>query len=618
MKFFLKHLFVVFLLSFSLAAQQFDYKKERFTIEKRATIKPRNIEEKWMMHVQNLESPTPGGTSGRSKLLTVKKALREKYPVKRNASKKTESILTEFTPSIGQMFSGNPQSGIPNDNDMAISNDGIVVSVINTTIYMYDTNTNELLFNSSLTDFDSELDITNFNYDPKVLYDPIADRFVMVFLSGFTNDNNFLVVSFSSTNNPLDEWHSYVLNGNPLDNETWSDYPSIAVSETDFYLAVNTFFDGSENNSGYFESTFWQIDLASGYEGKESLHTSYYHDIRDEGKAIFNLCPIKGGSRAYGASMYILGNKALVEESNVVYLMKIDNSNASGDANLSMKKLESEQNYYLPAEGHQPEEHTFDTGDSRILGGFYENNRIQFVQNCMDISNGLTGIYHGFIEYPDHSAKLTANIISDDVMDYGYPNIAYTGRAENDIESIISFNHSSPVDNAGCSAIYFGNDGLYSEQLILKEGKDYINSISGFYERWGDYTGIQRKFNEPGTTWSANSYGGSGKVSKTWISQLISGDSIRNPFGLSNYDGLSYPNPVANMMHVQFQIPETTVVSINIYNMKGDLVKKLVSDKIKAGVNTLDFSTDPLPSGQYILNISSNNWVFYKESFIKL
>ncbi len=66
--------------------------------------------------------------------------------------------------------------GVPSDNAMAISNDGFIVSAINTNVQFYDTNKDTLIKKMSLRQFAWGLDgVNSHQYDPKAIYDPVND-----------------------------------------------------------------------------------------------------------------------------------------------------------------------------------------------------------------------------------------------------------------------------------------------------------------------------------------------------------------------------------------------------------------------------------------------------------
>jgi len=65
--------------------------------------------------------------------------------------------------------------------------------------------------------------------------------------------------------------------------------------------------------------------------------------------------------------------------------------------------------------------------------------------------------------------------------------------------------------------------------LRINEGQNYVDQHSGdagqTYERWGDYSGTQRKYNEPGKIWATGYYGDEFKRNATWVAELQSVDS---------------------------------------------------------------------------------------------
>ncbi len=605
----------------AVSYSQTTYKATNFTCEKAAVLSFSDTIPDWEVMLQNIEVPAPGGPSYRSKLRSMKEEMRKKYPVKREANFQPNYKTDSISPVIvGQSFEGNiAQNSIPNDNDMAISNAGIIVSVINSRVLIYDTNNDTILKVKSLGAFATSLNATDSKFDPKMVYDPDADRFIMVFLNGSTYQKSKVIVCYSQTNDPIGNWNAYALSGNPLSNDTWSDYPVIGISNRDLFIGVNTFTNGSSNNSGFTETCLWQISNYDGYAGA-TLTTQYYHDIfLDNGiKSIFNICPIKGGTKPYGPGMYLLSNRATSYENDSVFLLHITDSVKSNNAALQIKFLTADRKYLLPPEAHQQGTNTFDTNDNRILGGFYENDVIQFVQACMNEPTGLAGIYHGFIESPESSSpNLRATVLGDDVLDFGYPNISFSGRDHRDQESIITYNHTSPNDFAGFSYVYYTNEGVYSSFEKIKTGDNYVDAFGdGNYERWGDYSGSQRRYNETATVWAVGSFGQQTKKNGTWIAELTSTDSIR----ASEYPSLQisvYPNPTVDYVTLNFYMDKTSDIAVDLYDMNGRNVISLFKDQAKFGQNIFTFSTAPLAAGIYFATITSEEKHIFKQKIIK-
>jgi hypothetical protein len=615
-----------FLLSFLIlaccgfaAAQDVTFKGSSFSIKKAGTVNLSSLKDDYAPTLQNLEMPKPGSKSTRGQLLKTKEELRKKYPVKNNASR-VDSATGAIPPAVQRNFEGNlAGASVPNDNDMAISNNGMVVSVINTTIYVFDTNNDTLLLNKTLTAFAQPLMISGSKYDPKVSYDPVADRFIMVFLNGYTYQLSKIVIAFSETNDPTGNWNLYWITGNPLANNTWSDYPVIGISSEDLFIGVNTFTNGSSNNSGFTESCFWQIDKEEGYAGDTALTSRYYHDILTNTTPIFNITPIKGGKQPYGPYFYLLSNRNTAAENDSVFVMKVTGDVHNSSTTLQLTTLQGPK-YILPPSARQPQGHTFDTNDSRILGGFLDNNTIQYVQGTLDTTTGFAAVYHGIIHDVGSSMSITANIIGDTLLDLGFPNISYTGIDPGETEAIITFNHVAPTVYSGFSGIYYANDGTYSPITTIKTGSAVIDLLSGTYERWGDYSGSQTKYNEPWKVWAAGSFGKSNGKHGTWIAELASSDSIQTYFPPApvdpNFPATIYPNPTEDLVSINFTLEADMVLRFSLYDMRGRRVTTLLEDRAKKGMNAFSFSTQPLSNGMYILLIETEDGTVIRQEKI--
>ena len=108
------------------------------------------------------------------------------------------------SPQIGQNFAANVFVNMtPPDNSMAISNGGIIVSVVNSTVEYYTTTGTEL-FSSSFANLFNDATLTGTIYDPVVLYDSGSDRFFMVVLHGSNSTNGLWLRARTSTARALE------------------------------------------------------------------------------------------------------------------------------------------------------------------------------------------------------------------------------------------------------------------------------------------------------------------------------------------------------------------------------------------------------------------------------
>jgi hypothetical protein len=242
-----------------------------FTSAKQKTVSVSAINNDWNVHLQNLENPFEGNKEYAGYLNKIKLESGLKYPKKNLSGQpyKTNSKISADTCIVLKGFEGNLFSNnLPNDNTMAISNQGMLISNINSTIYIFDTQNDTLLKAVSLQAFSDTLQLNSSQYDPKLLYDPSADRFVMAYLAGHKDTTSNIILAFSATNDPLGNWNLYYLPGNPLADTSWSDYPAIALTQDELFLTINLLKNTGEWQTAFKQSVIWQLDKNKGYVGE--------------------------------------------------------------------------------------------------------------------------------------------------------------------------------------------------------------------------------------------------------------------------------------------------------------------------------------------------------------
>ena len=284
-------LLLLFFIVESVSGQEkVSYKKQILTVQKLGEINPKLIKEDYQPKVSNLEMPSPG--SAKFELQQLKKKSAKLYPrTTQNKSSWEASETSDLTATDGfplatytyiqaldDTIVNYLAGGIPNDNTLSISDNGMMITAYNSSIFAYDTEADTLLFSTSLHAFSSEFTL-NDKYDPKTLYDPITDRFILVFLNGRLSTNMRIIVCFSTTNNPSDPWNLYEVPGNPLNDTTWTDYPAIAITENELFLTGNLLRDNEPWQTGFSQTVVWQIDLQNGYSGDSTLTTQLWTDI---------------------------------------------------------------------------------------------------------------------------------------------------------------------------------------------------------------------------------------------------------------------------------------------------------------------------------------------------
>ncbi|MCW9066782.1 MAG: T9SS type A sorting domain-containing protein, partial [Ignavibacteriaceae bacterium] len=75
----------------------------------------------------------------------------------------------------------------------------------------------------------------------------------------------------------------------------------------------------------------------------------------------------------------------------------------------------------------------------------------------------------------------------------------------------------------------------------------------------------------------------------------------------------NYPNPFNPSTRIYFGVPEPTFVVIVVYDMLGNELEKLVSDKKDAGYYEVSFDASKYNSGIYFYRIQSGDFVETKK-----
>jgi hypothetical protein len=576
-------------------------KTKSFSIPKKGTVVLDGKKDVWTPLLKNHSLPKPDGSADEKLKKHVQDELMKTYPRKEAANR----FAAVDTPIMLRNFTGNAFNNfVPNDNDMAISDGGIVCSVTNTTMWSRNTVNNSVYGSYNLHTLTSTLGLQQEEFDPKIIYDPLSNRFIAIMLNGFTDSTSNVIVGFSQTDSSWGAWNFYALPGNPLADTSWTDFPMGAITEQELFITVNLLYNDSSWQSGFRQTVIWQIKKSEGYSGG-TLSPLLHYNISDNGINVRNLCPVKGGSRLYGPEMYFLSNRNFALSNDTFFLVHInDTINAPGQM-LTVTPVLSDLNYHMPVNALQTFMDSLATNDARVLGAFTENGIIQFVFNCFDTASGKDCIYYGIADSVA-GWNISGHLYTHTQRDLAYPNLSYCGNDSTDNRSIIVLLYSSSSTHPGTAAAKFDGVNQFSALTLVKGGQSYINMLGG-NERWGDYTGSQRRYNENGIVWVSGCYPVFNHTLRTWIAELSPDIPTAIPAITASVDNgnLLFPNPSVDRITVEFNNPENGYLIFEIYDANGRLVKNLFHGTVIKGSNEFSFSAASLPTGNYVVRIAS-------------
>ncbi len=509
-------------------------------------------------------------------------------------------------PVMGSNFEGNRNNGYtPMDNSIAISNSGYIVSVSNTLIQFYNTN-GQLLYTRSIATFFNDANISSV-CDPVVLYDAGENKFVFFAqeCSG-SSANSHLLICFSTTDNPNDAWYRYKITGNPLNNSTWFDYPKMAVSTNELYISGNAF----TNNGTFDRALLYQINKKAGFSG-QSLNYQYWQSLKN---APFTLLPVSGGQGNYGPGCYLVSTSPA--GASTINLYDLTDDMSATDEAINHYSISTKA--YSPAgDGIQKgSTRKIDNGDCRALSGFYLDGTIHFVFHS-DYQDGYNGInYNRLIVKDLTNTSSTFGLIE---YEYGYPAAASSGTTSTDKSVLIGFLRTGASIYPEIRAVNCDHNMQWSPSIVIKSGEDFsdYSAPASKPERWGDYTGIARRYNSTGPTlWMNGMYGSDMNVWETWIASIGQNPASIHQSNSNINKPATTPNPIIREFLVSFHNPITTDIDINIYDSKGSLVANLFNGICHAGDNAFSFNKTPLKPGVYQLIIASNVNVLKNEKII--
>lgn len=538
----------------------------------------------------------------------------------KSSNQSTPSIKQNFAkkagldPVVGFAFAAQSPSGTPLDNNIAVSNSGKILSAVNTTIRVYDS-LGTILYGRSLSAIANALGTLNRTFDPHVLYDPEEDRFILVFLNGSDHTNTNVIVGFSATNDPAGTWNFYKIPGNTESEEWWSDYPFIGLSKNELFISVLLWKDGDTGwETDAVDENIWQINKHKGYSG-DSLDMVQYHGLTVSGRPLWNIRPVSMGDKLYGPDFYLISNRPKDAQNDSIFIIHISGEIGDPNRKLTIDIARTNQPYGLQPNVTQLGGRRLRTNYCDIHEAYRLAHHIYFVGNSIDFQTGRPGIAVGRIDELGQAPTASLTVLGVDSLDLCYPSIAYAGAAWPDQSAVVLCLHNSENAFPGSSVFLMDRDFQPSNLVQLKEGEGAMNILaSDSLERWGDYTGAQRRYSNPGEVWVAGSFGKSNATSQTWLAQILNTDpalglnTAQNPFSYS-----LFPNP-GSTAKIRFSLERASELRIVIRDMQGKVILDQKS-AVSAGEQELTLMQD-LKSAVYLVEVYQGSQLLVSDKFV--
>ena len=183
-----------------------------------------------------------------------------------------------------------------------------------------------------------------------------------------------------------------------------------------------------------------------------------------------------------------------------------------------------------------------------------------------------------------------------------------------------------------------GNQGIYRYYNIAPTNNSGLNASFRFYYDESELNGIPEAnltlFKSPdgsndswspqyGTVNTTDNYVQKGGVNEFsyWTlgdvaNPLPVEETIDNNIPVEYALYQNYPNPFNPVTVIKFDLPESGLVNLKIFNTIGEEVLTLVNEQLNAGTHSVSFNAENLPSGVYLYKLSTNSQLFSKKMIL--
>jgi hypothetical protein len=504
----------------------------------------------------------------------------------------------------------NMASYTPADNSMGISDGGYIVNADNLCV-----------------DFYRDGPIEGKTTDPRVIYDRYANRFIVIDLLYDRDTTNYMLISFSRDENPLNGWNHYRVRTDSLDEGQWMDFPSIGMNKGELFVSGHM----ASDTPGLGEirgNKLFQIQKQEGYAGA-SLKMKVWYDVLDaEGDYVHTLVPLSEAMMkdSYDKGIYLVSTKDLDpgQSSDKLFWYHInDNFDAPGLA-MTPHMTSSLVPYMDPQFGAQlGSNDLIDLTSSKVHSGFFLDSVLNFVY-CKEFNNYSVIVLNrldirtgSVLRYPWGN--------STGQMEYSFPSIAFSGVDSSDADNItLGFLRTGVGIFPEIAAVHFDDGVFWNVSTVVKPGEGWVDYFPGNDpERIGDYTSMQRRYNSnPPRCWLSADYPNGANAnhwgvtyrSNTYIAEL--GQSVQQgtpPPRVTPIQFVVFPNPAPGLCTIEAEDPRNLIEGCSVWDVNGRLLARHTWPP--ASKQSLDLGE--LPSGIFTLEIQLNKGGIHYEKLVK-
>lgn len=359
------------------------------------------------------------------------------------------------------------------------------------------------------------------SFDPQVLYDHYANRWIMVWLATDRSTQSWFLISASDDSDPTGAWCNFALRGNrngPTDSGNWADYEGLGVDNQAVYLTSNQY-KFATNDFDYAKIRI--IDKAQLYNTAcPAITWTDFWNLRDPNDPSTEVGTVRPAVTFGTPGVEYLMNDSHFSTGTYMTLWSLtDPLNATPtltglDVPVTASTAPPDANQLGGSGGTStcPAPCLIDVGGRRIRNVIYRNGSVWTAHSVAGGTNnafararyvriGVSGptvledVSFGsdncWLYYPAVTADANNNLVMvySESCTTTYPGIRYTGRTSSD-------------------------SGLRASAELKAGQANYLKTFTGDSNRWGDYSGIAVDPANPTRVWIFGEYAAS--PANTW------------------------------------------------------------------------------------------------------
>ncbi len=422
------------------------------------------------------------------------------------ADRAASGLQKPLGPVIGTSFEGIGFTGYEPPDPILAAGPTNIVQAVNLSIRITD-KTGTLQYENTLANWFSGLTPPSSLTDPKVAFDPVGQRFILLVLGrDQTAGTSVYLIAVSQSSDAAGNWYLYKLDAaaNGTENSgTFADFPGLGFDSAAVYITSNQYTFSTPNTFQYAKLRI--LDKSRMYAGLSLGWYDLWYFTNEDGSTVFTLKPAQSLTRT--SIEWLLNTEA--GGGSTVTVWSVEEALSDPPLVLLEGTLDI-GTYEMPPDAVQMGSATLiNTTDCRTQDVVCRNDFLYTAfTEAYDWGSGTVSAIR-VLKIDTQLGEATQNqIFGADGYFYYFPAASANSA---DVMHVV-FNRSGSAEYVGIRAVTeVWNDASSSE--VKKGAGPYTGT------RWGDYSGIST--DPSGTVWVAGEYATSSPTAwGTWVAAL--------------------------------------------------------------------------------------------------